>query len=117
MATFRWLIREDGNHINPSIRMLNDALGKTGGNVSVEHGYWGACLVIELDDHISTAGRPRIPAKNDWTISQIQHARFLKVPMTEIAQSLGVSVRTLYRRWDAVTKAHLHPDTPYSKWP
>ena len=117
MPTFRWFIREEKNHINPPIRLLNEALGKTGGSVSVEHSYRGACLLIELDDHIPAVGRPRIPSKKDWTIAQIQHARFLNVPMAEIAQSLGVSVRTLYRRWDAATKAHLHPDTPYSKWP
>ena len=117
MICFHWLVRNDAAHVNPSIRLLNDALHKLGGQAKLENTALGPCLVIELNDDAAPAGCSRVEAKEDLTIAQIQHARFLNVPMTEIAQSMGVSVRTLHRRWKAAAEAHLHPDTPDSQWP
>ena len=117
MIHFSWLIQNDTSHVNPSLRLLNDALQKTGGQARLENTLRGSRLVIELGDTASTAGRPRTEVKEDLTIAQILHARFLNVPMTDIAKSMGISVRTLHRRWKAAAEAHLHPDTPYSQWP
>ena len=117
MIHFSWLIHNEASHVNPSLRLLNDALQKTGGQVRLENTPRGSRLVIELGDNTATTGRPRTDVKEDLTIAQILHARFLNVPMTDIAKSMGISVRTLHRRWKAAAKAHLHPDTPYSQWP
>ena len=117
MIRFSWLIRSEGEHVNPPLRLLSDALHKVGGQVLLENTAVGSHLVIELNDEASSAGRPRVEVKKDMTIAQIQHARFMNVPMTVIAESMGISVRTLHRRWKAVSEAHLHPDTPYSRWP
>ena len=117
METYRWLIRDAASHVNPSIQLLNNALRKAGGQARVESTAIGSCLVIELGEGTKPAGRPRREAKEDLTVAQVLHARFMNVPMTEIAQTLGVSVRTLHRRWKTVTQAHIHPDTPYSQWP
>ena len=117
MIRFSWLIRNETSHVNPSLRLLNDALHRAGGQALLESTAFGSRLVIELNDIISPTGRPRTEVKEDLTIAQIQHARFMEVPMTVIAKSMGVSVRTLHRRWKAATEAHLHPDTPYSQWP
>ena len=117
MMCFRWIIHNEGKHINPSLRLLNDALHRVGGQVRLENTPFGSRLVIELDDTVAPSGRPRIEVNEDLTIGQVLHARFMNVPMTEIARTLGVSVRTLHRRWKAVTEAHLPPDTPYSQWP
>ena len=117
MIRFSWLIHDDAAHINPSLRLLNDALNKACGQARLENTPCGSRLVIEFNDNTTTTGRPRTEVKEDLTIAQILHARFLNVPMTDIAKSMGISVRTLHRRWKAATDAHLHPDTPYSKWP
>ena len=117
MIRFHWLVRNEAAYVNPSIRLLNDVLQKTGGQARLESTACGSRLVIELNDDATPAGRPRSDVKEDLTIAQIQHARFLNVPMTDIAKSMGISVRTLHRRWKAAAKAHLHPDTPYSQWP
>ena len=117
MIRFSWLIRNEAAHVNPSLRLLNDALHKAGGQVLLENTAFGPRLILEFHDEARSEGRPRAEVKEDLTIAQIQHARFLDVPMTDIAKSMGISVRTLYRRWKAVTEAHLHPDTPYSQWP
>ena len=117
MIRFSWLIRSEGEHVNPPLRLLSDALHKVGGQAFLESSAFGSRLVIEFNDVSTPTGRPRAEVKEDLTIAQIQHARFLDVPMTDIARSMGISVRTLHRRWKAVTEAHLHPDTPYSQWP
>ena len=117
MIRFSWLVHDEVARVNPSLRLLNDALHKAGGQALLESTAFGPRLVIELYNLATPAGRPRAEVKEDLTIAQIQHARFMNVPMTEIAKSMGISVRTLHRRWKAVTEAHLHPDTPYSQWP
>ena len=117
MIRFSWLIHNEASHVNPSLRLLNDALQKAGGQARLENTSRGSRLVLELGDNTTATGRPRTEVKEDLTIAQILHARFMNVPMTEIAKSMGISVRTLHRRWKAVTEAHLHPDTPYSQWP
>ena len=117
MIRFSWLIYNEASHVNPSLRLLNDALQKAGGQARLENTPRGSRLVIELSDNTTTIGRPRTEVKEDLTIGEILHARFLNVPMTAIAKSMGISVRTLHRRWKAATEAHLHPDTPYSQWP
>lgn len=117
MTRFSWLVRDEAAHVNPSLRLLNDALHKAGGQARMESTAFGSRLVIELNDDATPTGRPRVEAKEDLTVAQIQHARFMNVPMTEIAESMGISVRTLHRRWKAAVEAHLHPDTPYSQWP
>lgn len=117
MTCFRWLIRNEHAYVNPSLRLLNEALHKAGGQARLEHTATGSCLVIELNDNALPPERPRAEVKEDLTIAQIHHARFMNVPMTEIARSMGISVRTLHRRWKAAVEAHLPPDTPYSQWP
>ena len=117
MIRFSWIILNESAHANPSLRLLNDALYKVGGQALLERNVLGSRLVIELDDSVTPTGRPRAEAKKDLTVAQIQHARFMNVPMTEIAKSMGISVRTLHRRWKAANEANLHPDTPYSQWP
>ena len=117
MTCFRWMIRNEGPHINPPFRLLEDALRKAGGQVRLERTPLGICLVIKLDDSATTLGRKRAEPKEDLTIAQIYHARFMNVPMTEIAHALGVSVRTLHRRWKAALQAQLPSDTPYSMRP
>ena len=117
MIRFTWLIHDEAAHVNPSLRLLDDALQKAGGQALLENTALGSRLVIELNDHATPTGRPRSEVKEDLTIAQIQHARFLDVPMADIARSMGISVRTLHRRWKTATEAHLHPDTPYSQWP
>ena len=117
MIRFSWLVHNEASHVNPSLRLLNDALQKAGGQARLENTSRGSRLVLELGDNTTATGRPRTEVKEDLTIAQILHARFMNVPMTEIAKSMGISVRTLHRRWKAVTEAHLHPDTPYSQWP
>ena len=117
MTRFSWLVRSEAEHVNPSLRLLNDVLHKSGGLARLENTAFGPRLVIELNDAAVPAGRPRAEVKEDLTIAQILHARFMNVPFTDIAKSMGISVRTLHRRWKAVNDAHLHPDTPYSQWP
>ena len=92
MIHFSWLIHNEASHVNPSLRLLNDALHKAGGQALLESTAFGPRLVIELYNLATPAGRPRAEVKEDLTIAQIQHARFMNVPMTEIARSMGVSV-------------------------
>ena len=117
MKTFCWQITNAADHVNPSLELLNETLRKAGGRAAIETGPFGSRLTISIEDEVVPTGRPRIAAKEDLTVAQVQHARFMQVPMAEIANTLGVSVRTLHRRWNAAMQAHIHPDTPYSQWP
>ena len=117
MATYEWAIQNRANHVNPPLTILNDALRTAGGKAKIVQNALETLLVIELDESVPQTGRPRTPVLKDMTIADILHARFMNVPMTEIAKSMGISVRTLHRRWSSVTRKNIHPDTPYSQWP
>ena len=117
MTVYEWDIRNVSSHINPSLSVLNNILRKSGGRASFEQTAFGSRLIIEVDETIGSVGRSRLPAAKDLTVAQIRHSRFLNVPMTDIAKSMGISVRTLHRRWRKAMESHIHPDTPYSQWP
>ena len=117
MTCYEWDLRDEQTAKNPPIRILNEALRKIGGTARLRRNNSCCCLVVEFDETHPLTGRPRKEVREDLTINQIRHARFLGVPMTEIAQSLGISTRTLHRRWKAVIEEHINPETPYSKWP
>lgn len=61
-------------------------------------------------------GRPYVTPNEDLTLGQVRHMRFMNVPMQTIADSLGVSKRTLYRRLQEINGKHLDENTPFSKW-
>ena len=117
MVTFAWNIPAGQEQANPPIHILNNSLREIGGNARIERNANVCRLVIELEGTVSPEGRPRMEAAKDLTLAQVNHARFMNFPMTEIAKDMGISVRTLYRRWNAATQAHVSPDTPYSRWP
>ena len=117
MTVYEWDIRNVSSRVNPPLRVLNNILRKSGGRASLEQTVLGSRLIIELDEANGTVGRSRLPAAKDMTVAQIRHSRFLNVPMTDIAKSMGISVRTLHRRWRKAMESHIHPDTPYSQWP
>ena len=117
MTVYEWGIRNDVGHSNPSLRILNDVLRKSGGLARVEQTALSKRLIIEIGDAGSSVGRPNLQPVEDLTVDQIYHARFMNVPMTHIAKSMGISVRTLHRRWRKAMESHISPDTPYSQWP
>lgn len=61
-------------------------------------------------------GRPSAVVKNDLTLARIHHMRFMNVPVETIAEELGVSKRTFYRRWKQIACMDLDPETPFSRW-
>ena len=117
MLTFTWNISAGQEQANPPIHILNNLLQEMGGGARIERNANGCCLVIELENTKIIKNRHRIDAAEDLTLAQVSHARFMNVSMKEIAKTMGISVRTLYRRWNAATQAHVNPDTPYSQWP
>ena len=68
MIRFSWLIHNEASHVNPSLRLLNDALQKTGGQARLEKTPRGSRLVIELGDSTTTTGRPRTGVKEDFEV-------------------------------------------------
>lgn len=61
-------------------------------------------------------GRPPVVPENDLTLGRVHHMRFMNVPVKVIADEIGVSKRTFYRRWKQIEKLDLDPDTPFSQW-
>lgn len=73
----------------------------------------GSSMISHDDIH---RGRPYATPSEDLTLGQVRHMRFMNVPMQTIADSLGVSKRTLYRRLQEINGKHLDENTPFSKW-
>ena len=63
-------------------------------------------------------GRPTCKPKNDLTLEQVRHMRFMRVSVADIASTIGVSKRTFYRKWAALNgnNVDVDYDTPFSKW-
>ena len=61
-------------------------------------------------------GRPYTAPNEDLTLAQVRHMRFINIPMQIIADTLGVSKRTLFRRLHDINGKHLDENTPFSKW-
>jgi hypothetical protein len=61
-------------------------------------------------------GRPLVQPKKDVTLGRVKHMRFLQVPDKTIADEIGVSKRTLYRRLNQINGKGLNDDTPFSQW-
>lgn len=70
----------------------------------------------ELPREIKRRGRPAAKPKNDLTLGRVYHMRFLGVPAETIAEDIGVSRRTFYRRLALINGKNLSEDTPFSKW-
>lgn len=62
-------------------------------------------------------GRPSAVVKNDLTLARIHHMRLMNVSVGTIAEELGVSRRTFYRRWKLAEKRDIDESTPFSQWP
>jgi hypothetical protein len=61
------------------------------------------------------------PAKPFCNNVHFQSATFCKkglqkTPAKDIAEEIGVSRRTFYRRFEQIKYKNLDPDTPFSKW-
>jgi hypothetical protein len=69
------------------------------------------------DVPVKRRGRPAAHPKNDITLGHVYHLRFMGVPATAIAEEIGVSRRTLYRRLESINGKNISPDTPFSQWP
>ncbi len=65
---------------------------------------------------ITGRGRPSAKPVNDFTFGRVQHMRFMGVSAAAIAEEIGVSRRTFYRRWTQAQKLDLDPETPFSQW-
>ena len=61
-------------------------------------------------------GRPSVKPTNDITLASVYHKRFMGLSMEDIAKSIGVSRRTLYRKWEKISDKNIDPDTPFSQW-
>ena len=61
-------------------------------------------------------GRPFCEPQNDLTLGRVRHMRFMRVPVAEIAATIGVSKRTFYRKWAALNSKNVDDNTPFSKW-
>lgn len=116
VGVFLDLSREAGNS-RMSIFISDEALEKevssrmkqtpsvlNGGNGSVP------------DEPVKRRGRPEARPTNDLTLGHVNHMRFMGVPAETIAQEIGVSKRTLYRRLAEVNGKNISPDTPFSQW-
>ena len=68
------------------------------------------------NDVVKQRGRPKSVPKNDITLARVHHMRFMGVPARDIAEEIGVSRRTFYRRFEQIKYKNLDPDTPFSKW-
>lgn len=69
------------------------------------------------NDVVKQRGRPKSVPKNDITLARVHHMRFMGVPVRDIAEEIGVSRRTFYRRFEQIKYKNLDPDTPFSKHP
>ena len=65
---------------------------------------------------VKQKGRPKSVPKNDITLARVHHMRFMGVPAKDIAEEIGASRRTFYRRFEQIKYKNLDPDTPFSKW-
>ena len=61
-------------------------------------------------------GRPAVEPKNDLSLGRVRHMRFIGVPAETIAEEIGVSKRTFYRRLNQINGKNISDDTPFSKW-
>ena len=114
---YSWQIADESLECNPSVEILNSALSRIGGKANIIVTENGPCLSIELAEGNNNIGRPRASIVEDLTIADIQHARFMDTSMEEIAKRIGISRRTLYRKWNSINGLNLPSDLPYSRWP
>ena len=77
----------------------------------------GDSIAQPEDDVVKQKGRPKSVPKNDITLARVHHMRFMGVPARDIAEEIGVSRRTFYRRFEQIKYKNLDPDTPFSKHP
>ena len=61
-------------------------------------------------------GRPAVIVKNDLTLGHVRHMRFMNNSVEKIAEEIGVSKRTCYRRWEQAEKMNIDENTPFSRW-
>ncbi len=61
-------------------------------------------------------GRPSVIVKNDLTLGHVRHMRFMNNSVEKIAEEIGVSKRTFYRRWKQAEKMNIDENTPFSRW-
>ena len=76
----------------------------------------GDSIAQPEDDFVKQKGRPKSVPKNDITLARVHHMRFMGVPAKDIAEEIGASRRTFYRRFEQIKYKNLDPDTPFSKW-
>ena len=96
-------------------------------NTSVEEGSPYITLYVDETSSVSSRkkvndntackrGRKPKSPRNDLTLGQVRHMRFMEMPMKDIAFEIGISKRTLYRRLEQINGLNLPEDTPFSKW-
>jgi hypothetical protein len=68
------------------------------------------------DTPVKRRGRPAAKPINDVSLGHVYHMRFMGVPAETIAEEIGVSRRTLFRRLADVNGKDISPDTPFSQW-
>ena len=71
---------------------------------------------LPMDNERKHRGRPAVQPKNDLTLGQVRHMRFMSIPAETIAKEIGVSKRTFYRRLNEINGKNLSEDTPFSLW-
>ena len=69
-----------------------------------------------IPHHDAQRGRPYAAPNEDLTLAQVRHMKFMNIPMQTIADTIGVSRRTLFRRLQSINGKHLDENTPFSKW-
>ena len=79
-------------------------------------------LLVKTVDHLhevepsDIVDGDSIAQPEDDTLARVHHMRFMGVPAKDIAEEIGASRQTFYRRFEQIKYKNLDPDTPFSKW-
>lgn len=61
-------------------------------------------------------GRPSCIPVHDMTLDEVRSKRDTNTSIGDIAKEIGVSKRTFYRKWNAISNKALDGATPFSEW-
>lgn len=136
MESYRWILSPEQPPGNPGISNLQQKLASAGFLLDLSLRDGAVELSINVDDVPRTAspdpdvdpvretaqtplprrGRhPSVP-KNDITVSQVREMRSKGMVLDEIADHIGVSRRTFFRRWRELQGRDIDPEAPFSTW-